>query len=325
MNQSKQNSNGTVFTVTQFKINGAESSLEQFYTELSVSLVIVYLLVITGNLMIILLVAVDRRLHTPMYFFLCHLSFLDIVVVTAIIPKMLAITVMKDDMISFSGCFLQMYFFLGSQCTESFLLTTMAYDRYVAICKPLHYNTIITNRMCAALISITWFLGFFGPVPAVTYAVQLPYCGPNKVIYWFCDFPNVVHLACSDTSFVINLAFASAMAIIYIPFFMILCSYIKIIRSVFRIATADGRRKAFLTCSAHMLVVLTYFFSNAVVYLLEMVGNVSSDTRVLIAVFNCFLTPLANPIIYCLRNKEIKDAIRKYILLKKIVPSDSNT
>ncbi|XP_058885613.1 olfactory receptor 6N1-like [Acipenser ruthenus] len=317
-------SNRSNFTVREFVIVGGEQSLEEFYTELSVSLLLVYLITLIGNLVIIVLVLIDHRLHTPMYYFLWNLSFVDIMIITTIIPKMLAVCLMKDNVISFEGCFLQMYFFLSFECTECFLLTVMAYDRYIAICKPLHYSTIITERMCVILVAIAWILGLLGPVTSVSLAAQLPFCGPNKLIYWFCDYPPVVQLACTDTTFLIDLALAVAMIVIYIPFLIIVWSYVRIIICIFRIPPGEGRRKAFSTCSSHLIIVLLYFFSSAFVYIVVRIGNVSSDTRTLLAVCYSFATPMANPIIYSLRNKEIRDSFIDKLYSRRILQNDAN-
>ncbi|KAK6466235.1 olfactory receptor 6N1-like [Huso huso] len=313
-------SNRSNFTVREFVIVGGEQSLEEHFTELSVSLLLGYLITLIGNLVIIVLVLIDHRLHTPMYYFLCNLSFVDILITTAVIPKMLAVCLMNDNVISFEGCFLQMYCFLSFECTECFLLTVMAYDRYIAICKPLHYSTIITERMCVILVAIAWFLGLLGPFTSVILAAQLPFCGPNKLIYWFCDYPPVVKLACTDTTFLIDLALAIAMIIVYIPWLIIVSSYIRIIICIFRIPPGEGRSKAFSTCSSHLILVLTYFLSIGFVYIVVKIENISSDTRTLLAVCNCFITPMANPIIYSLRNKEIRDSFVRHTAINKVFP-----
>ncbi|XP_066556196.1 olfactory receptor 6N1-like [Amia ocellicauda] len=195
----------------EFVIAGGDLSLVNFYAEISVALLMLYIVVIVGNLMIIVLVVTDQRLHKPMYFFLINLSFIDIVITTAVIPQMLAVFITGNGVISYMGCFSQMYFYLAFESIESFLLTVMAYDRYVAICNPLRYSAIITNKKCAVLTICAWILGLCGPIANVILASLLPFCKQYKIAYWYCDYPPVVTLACIDTTFEIDLALGIAL------------------------------------------------------------------------------------------------------------------
>nr|XP_015196778.1 PREDICTED: olfactory receptor 6N1-like [Lepisosteus oculatus] len=312
-------SNTTVSQLTEFLLLGGELGHNEFYTELSIILLVVYLLVLMGNLTILTLVVADHRLHTPMYILLSNLSFIDIVITTTVIPKMISVCIKNDMAISISGCFLQMYFYLSLQSVESFLLTVMAYDRYVAICKPLHYNTIVTNGVCALLAVTAWILGLCGASIAVILATQLPFCN-NQVFFWFCDYPPVVRLACMDTTFLLDLALGLALVIIYFPFTVIVWSYSKIILSVFRIGSSDGHLKAFSTCSSHLIVVLTFYLAHSCVYISVKFQNVPQRAIMVISIVNCFLTPLVNPIVYSFRNKEIKRALRKHFPRKRTFP-----
>ncbi|MBN3300164.1 OR6N1 protein, partial [Amia calva] len=275
-----------------------------------------YIVVIVGNLMIIVLVVTDQRLHKPMYFFLINLSFIDIVITTAVIPQMLAVFITGNGVISYMGCFSQMYFYLAFESIESFLLTVMAYDRYVAICNPLRYSAIITNKKCAVLTICAWILGLCGPIANVILASLLPFCKQYKIAYWYCDYPPVVTLACIDTTFEIDLALGIALLVILLPFWIVIWSYSKIITCLLRIASSAERIKAFSTCSSHLVVVLTFFMSHTTIYICAKIKTVPPNVVISLSVLACFITPLVNPFVYSLRNKDIKQAWRKSLKIK---------
>ncbi|KAG2456706.1 OR2D2 protein, partial [Polypterus senegalus] len=303
--------NETQHNVKEFLLTGIPG-LQTHQNLLFIALLLVYLAVMTGNLLILYLVILDQRLHNPMYFFLCHLSFLDILITTTILPKMFAIILFDDRIISFFWCFLQMYLVLAIGCTENLILIVMAYDRYIAIMKPLHYHLIINSKLCVLLTVGAWVLGYLTPFVPLLDALSLTYCGPNIVAYCYCDYPSVVSLACADVTYIINKAFIIAMCIDNIPLLLILFSYLKIILNIYFMNIEDCK-KAFSTCSSHLIVVLTYYFSADLLYITVMTDNISADARVIIGVFVYLLTPLLNPIIYSLRNKQIKQAAEKYL------------
>ncbi|XP_039601954.1 olfactory receptor 2AT4-like [Polypterus senegalus] len=303
--------NETQHNVKEFLLAGIPG-LQTHQNLLFIALLLVYLAVMAGNLLILYLVILDQRLHTPMYFFLCHLSVLDILITTTILPKMFAVILLEDRIISFSWCFVQMYLVLAIGCTENVILIVMAYDRYIAIMKPLHYHLIINGKLCVLLAVGAWVLGYLAPFVPLINALSLTYCGPNIVAYCYCDYPAVVSLACADVSDIISMAFINAMCIVNIPLLLILFSYFRIILNIYFTNTEDSK-KAFSTCSSHLIVVLTYYFSLDLLYITVVIGNISADARVIIGVFIYLLTPLLNPIIYSLRNKQIKQAAEKYL------------
>nr|XP_023990567.1 olfactory receptor 2AT4-like [Salvelinus alpinus] len=256
--------------------------MKNVYLELAIFLLVVYLMILIGNLTILTLVATDPKLQSAMYIFLSQLSLVDIVISTSVLPKMIAVSLWNDVTISYSACFLQLYVYLSFQTVESMLLCVMAYDRHVSICKPLHYSSIITKETVR-----------------------------NKIQFWFCDLPPLVSLSCSDTTFLIDVALVCALIAIYFPFTVIIWSYFRIIVAVCKIGSSEGRMKAFSTCSAHLTVVVTFYLAHSYVYISAKSENVHCNVIILISIVNCFLTPVMNPIIYSLRNKEIKAALRK--------------
>ncbi|MBN3303981.1 OR2W6 protein, partial [Amia calva] len=294
--------------------------LQEHYTTLFPIFLLLFLATILGNLLIVVLVALDPRLHTPMYFFLWNLAVLDVLLTTAMIPKLLAVLWGHDRTISFMGCFLQMYFIISIAAVEIFLVAAMAYDRYVAIVKPLHYNTIINTRVCLTMTATVWVLGFLVPLVSVALASSVPYCTSNYVLHCFCDYPTVMSLACADVMAQVNFALFLAMVVDWGPFVFVLFTYCRIIISVLKMKTVESRKKAFYMCSSHVVLVVLYYVSSAVVYIGLRVDSISPIGRIFIGGLNYFLTPLVNPIIYSLRNKKIMAATQKYFGLKSVFP-----
>uniref|UniRef100_A0A3P8ZZH0 Olfactory receptor n=1 Tax=Esox lucius TaxID=8010 RepID=A0A3P8ZZH0_ESOLU len=296
--------------VTEFIFIGGESGLNKFYPALAILLLVVYLMILIGNLIIFTLVVTDPKLHTAMYIFLSNLSLIDIGITTSVLPKMISVCLWNDVTISYSACFIQMYVHLSLECTESFLLCVMAYDRYVAICHPLRYNTIINKKACFLLATAAWTIGLCLPAYAVISASQLPFCS-NKINFWFCDHPPVVSLSCLDTTFFMNVGIICAFISLYFPFTVIIWSYSRIIVAISKISSSEGRRKAFSTCSSHLTIVLIFYIAPSCIYISTKFKNVHCNVLILISVLNCFLTNSMNPIVYSFRNKEIKAALRK--------------
>ena len=270
----------------------------------------IYVVVLCGNSMIIYLVRTDPKLKSPMYFFLHNLSFSDMVYTTVTMPNMLSGLLKEEHTISKTGCILQMYFFLsmGSSCRG--ILTAMAFDRYVAICNPLRYMTIMTKQVRILLVVAAWSFGFTAVLPALSLAVQLPFCGPNRVKHCFCDHSSVVRLACGST--IVNSIVSLFMALVVLlgTFFLILASYISIGKAVYRMSRAE-RLKAFTTCASHLIVVCISYSSATCVYVSYRVATFSPDARMIVAVVYAILTPALNPIIYSLRNKELQEALTR--------------
>ncbi|XP_069495655.1 olfactory receptor 2AT4-like [Ambystoma mexicanum] len=292
-------------------------SLQNFQILLFIIFLIFYLLILIGNVMILCAVVMDRNLHKPMYFFLSNLSVLDILCTTTTIPKMLAMFLMNYRTISFHGCFIQMYFFHGLAVTESFFLVVMAYDRYVAICSPLHYSTKMTKGLNAKLAASAWISAMILPMPVVIQTSQLLFCGSYKVLHCFCDHLSVVQAACSDTTFQTIAGFSIAMVVSIVPLLLVCLSYLNIIIAILKINSKEGRQKAFSTCTAHLIVVITYYSSIAVSYI-SYRTDIAIDFHIMGNVIFAILTPMVNPMIYTLRNKEVKEAIVKLVQMIKL-------
>ncbi|XP_012692150.1 olfactory receptor 10C1-like [Clupea harengus] len=280
----------------------------------------IYTVVLCGNSMIIYLVRTDPRLKSPMYFFLHNLSFSDMVYATISIPNLLSGLLKEEHTISKTGCMLQMYFFLstGSSCRS--ILTAMAFDRYVAICHPLRYTTIMSKRLCILLVGAAWGFGYTIVLPAISLAVQLNFCGPNRVKHVLCDHSSVVRLACGST--IVNSIVSLFMALVVLlgTFFLILASYISIGKAVYRMSRAE-RLKAFTTCASHLIVVCISYSSATCVYVSYRVATFSPDARMIVAVVYSVLTPALNPIIYSLRNKELREALTRALSKCVAIPT----
>ncbi|KAM6158913.1 olfactory receptor 2D3-like [Rhynchocyon petersi] len=271
---------------------------------------IIYLLSVFGNLLIIILIQTDSRLHTPMYFFLKNLSFADFCFSTSIVPQMLVHFLVKKKTISFAGCSVQIVVFLLAGCTECALLAVMSYDRYVAVCKPLHYSTIMTQRVCVQLAAVSWITGAFVCSVDSAFTLCLPYKGPNVINHYFCEPPALLKLASADTYQAEMALFSMGVVILLAPVFLILVSYWYIISTVIRMQSGDGRIKVFSTCGSHLTVVVLYYGSGVFAYMRPN-SKVMSEKDKVISVFYSIMTSMLNPIIYSLRNKDVKGAFRK--------------
>ncbi|XP_006036046.1 olfactory receptor 10A4-like [Alligator sinensis] len=288
------------------------SSLLQLQVLMFVVFLVTYLITLIGNILIVLITMVDTALQSPMYFFLRNLSSLEICFTLVIIPKMLVNLLSDNKSISFPGCMLQMYFFFFFGSTECFLLAAMAYDRYVAICHPLRYTVIMSRKVCIRLAVTSWISGIPVGTVQTTWLFSFPFCGPNEVNHFFCDSPPVLKLVCGDTYLFEMYAVTGTILIVLFPFILILFSYIHIIATILRMPSAERRHKAFSTCSSH-LVVVTLFYSTASLTYFRPKSSYSPDTKKLLSLSYTVFTPMLNPIIYSLRNKEVKGALKKMI------------
>ncbi|XP_042538638.1 olfactory receptor 149-like [Dipodomys spectabilis] len=298
-----------VSVVTEFVLLGIPHT-EGLETTLFLLFLAFYVFTLLGNLLIFLAIVSSPRLHTPMYFFLCKLSVCDIFFPSVSSPKMLFYLVGNSRVISYSGCVSQLFFYHFLGCTECFLYTVMAYDRFVAICFPLRYSTIMSHRVCAILALGTSFCGCIQAIFLTVLTFQLPYCGPNEVDYYFCDIPVMLKLACADTS---SLELVGLVSVGLMPlscFLLILASYSCIVGSILRIRSAEGRRRAFSTCSAHLTAILLSFMPVVLIYLQPTPNPWLNAT---VQVLNNLVTPMLNPLIYSLRNKEVKSSLRKML------------
>ncbi|XP_017520343.3 olfactory receptor 6K6 [Manis javanica] len=312
--------------MTQLMIGGNQTMVTEFLFSVFprlheggllffIPLLLIYGFIMTGNLVIFVVIQLDTALHTPMYFFISVLSFLEIWYTTTTIPKMLSSLVSEQKTISLAGCLMQMYFLHSLGITEGCVLTAMAIDRYVAICSPLRYPTIMTPKLCIELTAGSCLCGFLLVLPEIAWIATLPFCGSNQIQQIFCDFTPVLRLACTDTSLVVIVDAIHAVEILA-SFLVIALSYIRIIVVILRMPPAEGRHKAFSTCAAHLAVFLLFFGSVAVMYLrFSATYSVFWDTA--IAVTFVILAPFLNPIIYSLRNKDMKDAIGRILCRQK--------
>ncbi|XP_020765907.2 olfactory receptor 10G9-like [Odocoileus virginianus] len=271
---------------------------------------VIYVLTVVGNLLIMLVIIMDPHLHTPMYSFLSNLSFIDMWYCTVSTPKMLMTLVSPEgSAISFPSCVAQLYsfHFLGS--TECFLYTVMSYDRFLAISYPLRYASMMSGRTCALLATTTWLSGSVHSAVQTTLTFRLPFCGPNQIQHYICDAPPILKLACADTSTVEMVIFVSVGVVASGCFLLIVLSYTSIIHSILKIRTSEGRWRAFQTCASHCTVVLCFFGPGVFIYLRP--GSEEVVDRI-VAVFYTVMTPLLNPVVYTLRNKEVKKALLKF-------------
>ncbi|XP_077171447.1 olfactory receptor 11A1-like [Paroedura picta] len=269
-----------------------------------------YILTMTGNILIVILVVSDQHLHTPMYYFLGNLSFLEVCYSSTILPKMLAGFQTGDKSISVSGCFTQLFCFGCLVIVECYLLSVMSLDRYVAICKPLHYATIMNGRVILHLVVVSWLCAASILIIIISMVSQLSFCGPNEIDHFFCDFSPLLQLSCSDTSHITISALIFGSIDILPPFILTITSYLFIIRAIFRISSTTGREKAFATCSSHLIVVTIFYGTLMIVYILPNTSTLR-DLKKVFSVPYTVLTPMVNPLIYSLRNKEVKDSIKR--------------
>ena len=273
---------------------------------------VVYLLVVAENLVIMLTVWVTGSLHKPMYYFLSSLSFLEVWYVSVTVPKMLDGFLLQRRRISFTGCMTQLYFFISLACTECVLLAAMAYDRYVAICHPLRYPVIMTTGHCVQLVAFSYMTGFMVSVFKVYFISHVTFCGSNVMNHFFCDISPILKLACKDMSTAELVDFALAVVILVFPLATTILSYVYIVSAILRIPSTQGRKKAFSTCASHLTVVIIYYTAMIFMYVRPR-AIASFNSNKLISAVYAVLTPMLNPIIYCLRNQEVKNAIKKTV------------
>ncbi|XP_074140841.1 olfactory receptor 6B9-like [Sminthopsis crassicaudata] len=296
-------------TVTEFILVGFPTAI-WLQTLLFFLFLGTYLFVLMENLVIILTVWTNSFLHKPMYYFLGCMSFLEIWYISVTVPKMLAGFLLHPNTISFLSCMVQLYFFLSLACTECVLLAVMAYDRYVAICQPLHYPVIMTKELCFRLTTFSWACGFSVGIIKVYFISRVIFCGNNVLNHFFCDVSPILKLACRNISMAEIVDFALAIVILTFPFSVTVLSYGFIIPTVLKIPSAAGQRKAFSTCASHLTVVIMFYMAVIFMYVRPRAIASFNSNKLISAVYAVF-TPMLNPIIYCLRNQEVKDGIRK--------------
>ncbi|XP_029797611.1 olfactory receptor 2A12-like [Suricata suricatta] len=272
---------------------------------------VVYLISLFGNTVIIFLVVIDSCLQTPMYFFLCHLAFLNIFYTTTVVPKMLFNLLAPKKVISYDLCLAQTYISLLMGAAECIILALMALDRYVAICYPLRYLLIMNWPMCVRLAVGAWTISFFASVVPLYFTI-LPLCGPYIVDHIFCEVPVLLHMFCADTSLQETMMVIGASGTLLLPFLLITLSYLRILVAVMRMHSAEGRKKAFSTCSSHLTVVTIYYGTGMFMYMRPK-SLYSAEGDKLISLFYAVINPALNPLIYSLRNKEVKGALKRLL------------
>ncbi|KAM6173943.1 olfactory receptor 2AT4-like [Erethizon dorsatum] len=303
-------SNGSEESPTTFYLTGFPPLPTYLFLPTFFIFLLLYLLILVGNTLILVAVVAEPSLHKPMYFFLINLSALDILFTTTTVPKMLSLFLFGDHFLSFPACFLQIYLFHSFSCSEAFILVVMAYDRYVAICRPLHYPVHMTPQTNAALAASAWLTALILPIPAVVQTSQMAFDNIAYIYHCFCDHLSVVQASCSDTSPQTLMGFCIAMVVSFFPLLLVLLSYAHILASVLHISSREGRSKAFSTCSSHLLVVGTYYSSIAIAYVAYR-ADLPLDFHIVGNVVYAILTPVLNPLIYTLRNKDVKATIIK--------------
>ncbi|XP_019574449.2 olfactory receptor 5B3 [Rhinolophus sinicus] len=295
--------------VTQFIFLGLTNDPE-LQVPLFVIFTLIYLITLIGNLGMIVLILLDSRLHTPMYFFLSNLSLVDFGYSTAVTPKVMAGFLIKDKVISYNACAAQMFFFVAFATVESYLLASMAYDRYAAVCKPLHYTTAMTTSMCARLVIGSYVCGFLNASIHTGNTFTLSFCDSNLVRHFFCDIPAVVVLSCSDRQVTELVLICVVSFNIFFALLVILISYTFIFITVLKMHSSAGYQKALSTCASHLTAV-SIFYGTIIFMYLQPSSSHSLDTDKMASVFYTMIIPMLNPVVYSLRNKEVKRALVK--------------
>lgn len=297
--------------VTVFILAGLTDD-PQLKVVLFVFLLLTYLLSITGNLLIITLTLVDIHLKTPMYFFLRNFSFLEISYTSTCIPRLLVAMATGDKTISYNNCVTQVFFAFLLGASEFYLLAAMSYDRYVAICKPLHYTTIMNNKICIRLVFCCWLAGFLVIFPPLLLGINLDFCASNIVDHFYCDTTPLLQISCSDTQLLETMGFVSALVTLVVTLIMVIISYSFIALTILKIPSTNQRKKAFSTCSSHMIVISISYGSCIFMYAKPSVKQRVSFSKG-ISVLNTSIAPLLNPFIYSLRNQQVKKAFMSMI------------
>ncbi|XP_054859228.1 olfactory receptor 1K1-like [Eublepharis macularius] len=276
---------------------------------------VMYIVAILGNLLIMLLIIWDAHLHTPMYFFVSHLSLVDACFTSVTVPKMLANLVSEAKTISYAGCLTQMYFFFAFGVTDSFLLAAMAYDRYVAIRNPLHYTSMMSGSLCVGFVASSWIVSHLHSLLHIVLMSRLSFCASREIPHFFCDHQPVLALSCTDTSLIQMLIFTEGALVVLSPFVFIVISYALILVTVLKLPSGSGWRKAFSTCGAHLSVV-TLFYGTVIGVYFQPTARYSAEKGRVTTVMYTIVTPMLNPFIYSLRNNDVKGALRRALCRK---------
>ncbi|KAM4702773.1 olfactory receptor 5AR1-like [Rhinophrynus dorsalis] len=296
--------------VTGFSIQGL-SDAEELQIPLCIAFLLIYFIIVFENVTISVVILRDCNLHTPMYIFLFNLSFIDIMYTTNIFPKLIYILCTQHKNISFVGCITQMYLFIALTCCEILLLAAMAYDRYVAICHPLHYTLLMSLKRCVCFAISSWCLGFLDTIGHAALISKLTYCASHLIDHFFCDITPLLKLSCSDTFNVELLTYIEGTLLAFTSFMLTLISYIFIISNILNMKSAESRNKAFSTCTSHLTCVIIFYGTILCLYM-RPTTNYSPKQDKFFALLYIVLVPILNPIIYSLKNQEVKNALKKF-------------
>ncbi|XP_068129628.1 olfactory receptor 5V1-like [Hyperolius riggenbachi] len=309
--------NCTSRSIKQFSISAFVTSTDgQIF--LFILMLLIYWFTVLGNATLITLVCAVSQLHTPMYFFLCNLSSSDIAYVSITLPKLMSILLTQDHSITFYGCITQLYFFLLCGQTDIFILTSMAYDRYVAICKPLQYSLIMNKVVCITLAAFSWLMGILNSLLYAMITSLLPFCHSNEIDHIFCDLKTLSKLSASDSASRDLLTTVESVFIGCVPFLLIVISYVYIILTILKIQSSNGRHKAFSSCTSHLITVLLFY--GPIIFLYMKPENDSAiENDKLLSIIYIAIVPLLNPLVYSLRNKDVLAATAKLRLYVKMV------
>ncbi|XP_051822796.1 olfactory receptor 5B12-like [Antechinus flavipes] len=302
--------------VSEFILKGITDTPE-LQVPLLIIFTIIYLIILVGNLGIVVIISWDSRLHTPMYFFLSNLSLVDFGYSSAVTPKVMAGFLTGGKVISYNGCAAQMFFFSSFVTTEIYLLAVMAYDRHTAVCRPLHYTTIMTSSVCTYLTIIAHVSGFFNSAIVTGQTFSLSFCGSNVIHHFFCDIPPLLALSCSDVYINEVILFILGGFTATFGLLFICISYSFIFAAILKIQSTEGRQKAFSTCASHLSVV-SIFYGTVIFMYLQPNSNHSMDTDKMTSIFYTMIIPMLNPLVYTMRNKEIHVAFRKVLWGKRL-------
>ncbi|XP_075034365.1 olfactory receptor 5M11-like [Mixophyes fleayi] len=295
---------------TEFSMEGL-SDIPELQYPVFIIFLFIYFIIIFGNIGIVVVICLNSHLQTPMYMFLMHLSIIDIAYTSNILPKLLNMLITKNNTISFWGCICQMYFFLALACTEVLLLAAMAYDRYVAICHPLHYIVLMSMRQSAGLAAIAWTIGFINSSGHAVLISKLSFCASNVIDHFFCDIIPLLKISCSDTFKVEILNYFGGTLLLASAFMLTLVSYIFIIAAILKIKYTESQRKAFSTCSSHLTCVIMFYGTMICLYMRPTTSYTPKQDK-FIALLYAILVPVLNPVIYSLNNQEVKSALVKF-------------
>ncbi|XP_077116946.1 olfactory receptor 5V1-like [Ranitomeya variabilis] len=290
------------------------SNLQNFKIPLLSLLVLLFSATVSGNCLIITIILLSKTLQSPMYFFNTQLSLCDILLTTDIVPTLLLTVLYGGSSVTLIGCVMQFSIFVMSESSECLLLSVMSYDRYLAICNPLRYNAIMNHKFCAVSVTVIWLVGLTVMLLYMISMYDLYYCGPHVIDHFYCDLEPILQLSCSDTSIIHKLIFMTGVLNVFCPFIIIVMSYLYIATTIMKIPSNTGRHKAFSTCSSHLTVVSMLYGTLIIVYFFPTNGQTLTLSKVLSLIYTV-LTPLLNPIIYTLRNKDFKKTFHKLKLV----------